>query len=139
MPLIRYAVGDVGSPSDDICPCGCVLPLMKVVEGRRDSFIVLSDGRIISPRAFVIAMRMFKWYYEVDQYRIVQKNLSHFEFFIKLKSCFVDNNVIAEDIIKHFKSTFNIGDNVSFAVRFVNDIPLGKNGKLSSIVSEITV
>ena len=35
-PLIRYAVGDVGVPVDGECPCGRKLPLMKVVEGRRD-------------------------------------------------------------------------------------------------------
>ena len=32
MPLIRYAVGDVGIPSDDERPCVRNLPLMEVIE-----------------------------------------------------------------------------------------------------------
>lgn len=136
MPLIRYAVGDVGQPSDDVCPCGRVLPLMKVVEGKKDSFIILSDGRVISPRAFVIAMRMFKWYHEVDQFRIVQKSPSRFEFFIKRKVCSVNENVMAKDLAEHFRNTFKM-DDVSFDVKFVDEIPLGKSGKLSSVVSEV--
>jgi len=137
MPLIRYAVGDIGQPTNEVCSCGRVLPLMKVIEGRRDSFVVLSNGRVISPRAFVIAMRMFKWYSEVDQFRVIQKSLSHFEFFIKKKACsVVDENVIVEDLAKHFKSTLNV-DDVNFDVKFVDEIPLGKGGKLSSVISEV--
>ena len=49
MPLIRYAVGDVGVPSHEKCPCGRGLPLMKVIEGRRDDFLVRSNGTIVSP------------------------------------------------------------------------------------------
>ncbi len=42
MPFIRYAIGDVGVPSDEICSCGRTLPLMKTVEGRKDSLLVSS-------------------------------------------------------------------------------------------------
>jgi phenylacetate-CoA ligase len=136
MPLIRYAVGDVGQPSDEVCPCGRVLPLMKVVEGKKDSFIFLSGRRIISPRAFVIAMRMFKWYSYVEQFRIIQKSLNQFVFLIKAKGA-VDESIMAEDLARHFRITFNMDDDVSFDVRFVDEMPLGKSGKLSSVISEV--
>jgi len=54
MPFIRYATGDVATPSDQSCPCGRVLPLMKMIEGRKDSFVFLPDSRVISPRAFTL-------------------------------------------------------------------------------------
>lgn len=34
MPLIRYKIEDVGVASDEVCPCGRGLPLMKLIEGR---------------------------------------------------------------------------------------------------------
>lgn len=52
MPLIRYKIGDLGVLSDEQCSCGITLPLMKVIEGRKDDFIQTLDGRIISPHQF---------------------------------------------------------------------------------------
>ena len=44
MPLIRYELDDVGVPIDDECTCGLNLPLVKIVEGRADDFLVTTDG-----------------------------------------------------------------------------------------------
>src|SRR4030066_461450 len=52
MPLIRYEIGDVGIPIEEQCSCGRTLPLMKIVEGRKDDFLTSIDGRMISPRVF---------------------------------------------------------------------------------------
>lgn len=35
---------------NDECSCGRALPLMKMLEGRKDDFLTALDGRIISPR-----------------------------------------------------------------------------------------
>ena len=43
MPLIRYAIGDVGVPGDEICPCGRGFPTMQLIQGRVDDFVVLPD------------------------------------------------------------------------------------------------
>lgn len=51
MPFIRYALGDrgvlLGSHS---CSCGFTGPVMHLTEGRDENFIVLPDGREITPR-----------------------------------------------------------------------------------------
>jgi len=73
MPFIRYAVGDVGTPLDDECTCRRTFPLMKVQEGRKDSFIISPDGRVISPYEFMIAMYDFPYFQQIGQYRIIQK------------------------------------------------------------------
>ena len=51
MPLLRYAIGDVGVASGaGSCPCGRGFPTMGLVEGRVDDFLVLPSGRRLSPR-----------------------------------------------------------------------------------------
>jgi len=42
MPFIRYEIGDLGVPSDENCPCGRKLPIMKSVKGRILDTIIYS-------------------------------------------------------------------------------------------------
>ncbi len=53
MPFIRYRLNDIGIPSDEVCTCGRTLPVMKVIEGRADDFLVLPSGRILPPTSIV--------------------------------------------------------------------------------------
>ncbi len=53
MPFIRYDLDDRGSfltRSDGVCGCGSTAPRLRVVSGRDDDYVVLPDGRRISPR-----------------------------------------------------------------------------------------
>lgn len=139
MPLIRYAVGDVGIPSDDECPCGRSLPLMKVMEGRKDSLLFLADGRVLSPRTFTIAMSMFKFYKFVDQFRIVQKSKDLFEIYVKMKDSSLDNDVFERGLVDHLRRTINLPvDLADIEVNFVEDFPLDKSGKFTIVVSELS-
>ncbi len=70
MPLVRYRVGDIGIPSDENCPCGRGLPLMKVIEGRLDDFIVLPSGRIISP---IVVLSVFDGIEGIAEFRVIQE------------------------------------------------------------------
>jgi phenylacetate-CoA ligase len=139
MPLIRYAVGDVGVPSDEECSCGRSFPLMKILEGRRDSFLCLPDGRMVSPRSFTIAVRMFEFYDMIDLFRVVQKDRTRIEILIKLKSQKAMNMesfaVKFEEHIKNVLRTEPLGVNV--VVKFVDNIPLDKSGKLMAVISEL--
>jgi len=55
-PIIRYFTGDVGTPSDDECPCGRGLPLMKDIQGRIVDFVLTVDGRYVSPYVIIIGL-----------------------------------------------------------------------------------
>lgn len=136
MPFIRYAIGDVGISSDELCACGRALPLMRTVEGRKDSLILLPNGRILTPRTFTIAMNMFKYYKYIDQFQIIQKKLDLFEFKIALKYGGVERNIVEKELFAHLKSIFNL-DQVRFEIRFVDSIPLDKSGKLMAVVSNL--
>lgn len=53
MPLIRYAVGDLGrSPSRSSCPCGRTLPLLDGIDGRLGDCIVTPSGRNLTVEFF---------------------------------------------------------------------------------------
>lgn len=138
VPFIRYAVGDVGIPSNQECPCGRTLPLMKMVEGRTDSFILLPDGRVLSPMALNAVGEMFKYHNNIDQYRITQRKIDLIEFLIKLNSDGVDKTIVEKELLNHLQRILNISaDEVTFEVKFVDEFPLDKSGKLRKVVSEL--
>ena len=139
MPFIRYAVGDVGVASEDTnCPCGRAFPLMKVIEGRKDSFVILPDGRVLSPLVFGWSMEVFKFYHCIDHYRVVQKKIDVFKFLIKTKGGHVDEKVMEAELLAHIRKMLNVGESeVAFEIEFVDDIPLDKSGKLRKVISEL--
>jgi len=70
MPLIRYRLHDVVVPSDEECPCGVRLPLLKSVEGRLNDFLIASDGRRIPPSRFYPFP--FDDYSGIKQFKVTQ-------------------------------------------------------------------
>ena len=138
MPFIRYWVGDVGIPSKDECPCGLGLPLMKVIEGRKDSLLTLPDGRLLSPRTFTVAMNMFKSIREIDQFRVIQRRVDHFTLQINKRNGDTDEAKMGNDLVGHFEKMLNVSKKeITFDVEFWDKIPVDKTGKLSAVVSEV--
>jgi len=136
MPLIRYAIGDVGVPSDDECTCDRTLPLMEVVEGRKDSFLVLPGNRLVSPRVFTNAICGFSE--NIMRYRVVQKRVDWFEVFVQLDKK-VNESVFANELVGHVRHTLGFGDDIEIDVKFVDELPLDKSGKLMAVVSEVKI
>jgi phenylacetate-CoA ligase len=56
MPLLRYRTGDRGALLAETCSCGCAMPLMGVVTGRKADILVMQDGHRISPYALTSAI-----------------------------------------------------------------------------------
>ena len=48
MPLVRYEIGDVVTPSHRCCKCGRGLPLIERVEGRDADYVLTPAGQLIS-------------------------------------------------------------------------------------------
>lgn len=140
MPFIRYGLDDVGVPSEELdCPCGRTFPLMKVIEGRKNSLLVLPEGQVLAPLAFVLAIWVFKYYGCIDLFRVIQKKKDLLVFKLKIKDCNVDKRTIETELVLHLRRTLEISeDEVAFEVEFVDDIPLDKNGKFKIVVSELT-
>ncbi|MDD5647236.1 MAG: AMP-binding protein, partial [Candidatus Bipolaricaulis sp.] len=59
MPFLRYDLADRGSfcaEGDEPCGCGSRAPRLRVVSGRDDDYVVLPDGRRVSPRLLAMAI-----------------------------------------------------------------------------------
>jgi len=127
MPLIRYKIGDVGTTSDETCPCGRGLPLMKVIEGRFDDFIILPSGRIIPP--FVTSI-YFEKIEEITEYRIIQETKQRFLIQIVLRGEY--NDAVCLQLKNRFIKEF--GEDVIIDIKVVDAIP--RSGKLRRVVSK---
>lgn len=137
MPLLRYVVGDIGVPSDEVCPCGRSLPLMKGIEGRKDSLILLPDGRHLSPRTMTITMNQFDLRKNIDQFRIIQKTKNKFLVYLKLREFKGSKSDMVDKLDAHFKKMLSLNSSIDFKVEFVEDMPLDKTGKFRLVHSEV--
>jgi phenylacetate-CoA ligase len=139
MPLVRYAVGDVGRASEeDTCPCGIEFPQMKVVEGRKDSIILLPGKRVLSPLAIGDCMTIFTYIDNIRQYRMIQKRVDYVKFLVEKKNSDIREDVIEAELLAHLRRTLNIPESdVTVEVDFVDEIPVDATGKLRKVVSEL--
>lgn len=131
MPLIRYAIEDIGIPSDEKCPCGRGLPLMKIVEGRKDDFVVLQDDRIISPRVFSDLMKRISG---IDQYKIIQETEER--FVVQL----VKGEDFSQRTIEHINEEFKkvLGEDIIIEIEIKEKIPKEPSGKLRKVISKVS-
>jgi len=129
MPLIRYRVGDVGVPSDEICPCGRRLPLMKCLEGRKDAFIKIPSGRIFSPIIWAILMKP----YELNHFKVIQEKIDKINVLLVPSISFTEENLfMLNNDIKNV-----LGQEVEIDITLVEKISREKSGKIRSVVSKI--
>jgi phenylacetate-CoA ligase len=143
MPFIKYVVGDSGVYSDDQCSCGRTLPLMEKIEGRSDALLFLPQGRTLSPRTITISMGKFHLNKYIEQFKLIQTRKDKLEIQLKIENSdaarkLFENGIMEKEITIHFKSMLGIEtEDVTFAVQFVDNIPLSKNGKMQIIESQI--
>jgi phenylacetate-CoA ligase len=143
MPIIRYAIGDVAVVSDEECSCGRSLPLMKVVEGRKSSLLLLPGGRVMSPLAFANTITRFELRDYINQYRIVQKRVDLFKIYVEAKEGISEDD-LRERLQAHMVKTLNeqapdVRLNPDFFdVEFVDVIPVSETGKHKTISSEVS-
>jgi phenylacetate-CoA ligase len=132
MPLIRYEVGDVGVPSDETCHCGRGLPLMKVVEGRTDSFMQVPDGRIFSPIIWTAVMRRIPG---VWQFKAIQEKKDLIRIMVVKAGEFSQMTI---DQIEHAIKEV-MGDDVNVETEIVDEIPKDKSGKVRAAESKVRI
>lgn len=130
MPLIRYEVGDMGIPSDELCSCGRSLPLMKSVEGRCDDFIILPSGKLVSPIVLALAMKHTNG---VIDYQIIQENIEKITVYMviseKVDEAYIHNLQVK---IQDF-----LDNEVSIEIKIIEKLKKGSTGKIRSVISKI--
>ena len=142
MPFIRYGSMDIGVPMDDECPCGRKLPLMKVIEGRSNSFLTFPDGHVVTPMSFIEILKAFKLVDEIHQYRVVQKSKSLIEIYVKKTGDKVDEDKVRSWLIANLLDGLPRVERVdlsevTFKVKFVDKLPLTGRGKLNVVFSNV--
>lgn len=70
MPFIRYYIGDTAIQTDESCPCGRGLPLIKSLEGRTYEYFKTSDGSLVGLKDLDIFFEDLP----VDMFQIFQRN-----------------------------------------------------------------
>jgi len=139
MPFIRYAIGDVGKPSDDVCSCGRGLPLMSSIEGRVSQFMAVYDkrlGRVVpvstaAPGPFSMVLM----HVPIENYRIIQESLDRVVIkAVKGKGYLPRHTDLIVEHVRKF-----LGDSITVDVEFVDYLPPLPSGKRSVFISKINL
>ncbi len=130
-PFIRYRTGDIGLLSDDACPCGRTLPLLKEILGRTTDFIVAANGTVMHGLSLIYTVRDIPG---VERFKIIQHAINHTEVLLVVKPPFaIDNEArIRED----YKA--RLGNGVNVTITYVDNIPSERSGKFRYVISKIT-
>jgi len=135
MPLIRYRIGDVATPTDEKCSCGRSWPLMKNFQGRMNEFLILPSGRRIS------WLHFYHHYYKeleknvaaISQYQIIQDQKNRIIFKV-VKGKDFDFNVlerIKNNLVTYFKEQ---GENMEVVMDIVEEIEKERTGKIRMFI-----
>ena len=131
MPFIRYKIGDVGIPSDELCSCGRGLPLMRSVEGRLNNFVITPEGRLLSSSFFIDLFRNIEF---IKEFRVIQETKEN--IIIKIVSESKLNEKETANLVEHVRK--NIGD-IKMIIDYADSIPPTKSGKLQLVVSKVPI
>jgi len=129
-PFIRYRTGDIGTLSDEGCPCGRSLPVLKNVEGRATDFVIASDGTVIHGLALIYVLRGLP---EIARFKIVQES-------VQLTRVFIQSDTDLSTDRKRFIETElrnRLGMDVNVAIEQVEALPQERSGKFRYVVSHV--
>jgi len=141
MPMIRYNLGDLGTPSDEQCSCGRKWPLISSIEGRVHDIFIMPSGRQLYPRFLFSFFRderggslLKENPFSISQFQLVQKKKNVITLRIVKGRKF--NKKILSTIAHNFETGFaKIGENVYFDLEIVKQIKNEESGKRKKIIS----
>jgi phenylacetate-CoA ligase len=129
MPLIRYNLEDVGAWSvKDDCPCGREMPIMDLKLARSIDTFKMSDGRVVFGDIGWPDYRS-----GIKRYQLVQKSLDHFIARIVKDEHFDEAEL--PNMERYLKLA--LGEHVTVAFEFPEDIPVHNSGKFRFVISEV--
>ena len=130
MPLIRYDIGDMGKPSDKQCSCGVNLPLMEIVEGRKEDFIRTKEGKLVHAAYLCYTLKDDA----VNEFKMYQEDVD------KLLVQIVRSPTFTFDTEKILESKLRtaLGNNIAISFEYLDRIPREVSGKLRYFVSHIS-
>lgn len=129
MPLIRYENTDVATLTEDSCPCGRHLPLIKDIQGRVSDIFTTPDGKTYPAQMLMVAFLDF----EGEFYQMVQEKVDQLQINIVKGDSFKQETL--DKSLEELKKW--LGDKVQVHVSFLDEIPTTKNGKRRYFISKV--
>jgi len=134
MPLIRYKMDDVGIPVEDRCSCGRTLPLMRIIEGRKDDFLTTTDGKAIPPTIFFPFP--FANFDAIKQFRVIQERKDQLVVQIVPKMHSFNDPILLQNAQANIHEIFGKDMNVEFQI--AEQLDRDPSGKLRKIISHVS-
>ena len=121
MPRLRYVLGDMAALSDEVCPCGMGLPLLKSIDGRQDDMFVTADGRFMHGHAFNHIARNLQ---SVARFQIIQLSPQN-----AVLSVVRNPDAASDDMETFIDGVRGLLPGTDIEIKFVDDIPPTPSGK----------
>jgi len=135
MPFIRYDAGDMAIYTDEKCPCGRGLPLVKSIIGRTVDQIILPDKNALPGLTFTDIFEKEGISESIVDYQIVQENTDR--FCINLVTNDKYNSQIGTKIHMFFEEHMGIPLDINF--NLVDQIPRTKADKRRFVISKVKI
>lgn len=129
-PFIRYKTGDIGALSDEHCPCGRGLTVLKSVEGRSTDFIVTPERKVLHGLALIYKVRDTEG---VEAFKIVQEDYDLVRLILSVNGNFTPECEVA--IRTDWEK--RLGGNVRIEVEYRDGIAPEKSGKFRYVESKV--
>ena len=135
MPLIRYRVGDTGSPQTGVCNCGRGLPLMRVSVTKESDVFQVRNGRSFSSEIFdYINLAVIQAYpASILQFRVTQEKLDFFEVEVVIGS---DHSGNGETLFGQLMRK-ELGEQIEINFKRMSRISREPSGKLRYFISKV--
>jgi phenylacetate-CoA ligase len=126
-PLIRYRTGDLATWSDEACPCGRQMPVIKEIFGRQEDVVVLGDGR--RSASFY---KVFQGIEGIREAQVIQEDFDHFNIRLVTSDSF--SSTQQTQLLRNIRDRY--GD-VRVDLTKTDRIERTRNGKLRLLISRI--
>ncbi len=124
MPLIRYRTGDIGIVGPPKCSCGRNYKLLAKVEGRKQEYVITSDGRAIALTGMIFGQHWHA-FAKIKQIQLVQNDPG--KIVVKVAKGANYGSEDEQEIKQKMLDCAKTGLNVEFD--YVDNIPLTRRGK----------
>jgi len=126
-PLIRYRTGDLAVWSEEPCPCGRQMPVIKELIGRIEDTVIGPDGR-----EAVRFHGIFVGLPHIIEGQVIQETLSNFRLRLVVQDNFndLDRKVLQE------RFNQRLGP-IDLKIELVDEIERTERGKFKAVISKV--
>jgi len=134
MPLVRYAIGDMGVWEDELCECPIKWPLLSQVYGRSSDILINDSGGRVHGEYFTHLFYGCTW---VKQFQVVQESRGWLVVRI-VKSEGVSEEMVNRDLAVVERGIRQaMGHTCRMELRFVDSIEATPSGKYRFTISKV--